>query len=167
VLIMHSAMFIDPASAVRFIQAGSSTVTLVSKATGARFTYKVQAPHHEGNQGTNSRRDTDSDFRFVSLLNGQDNEASYAYIGYIRRGVFFHGGAKARAGRDAPSVKAFDWVWRQLAQGNMPGQAEIWHEGRCGACGRKLTVPSSINTGFGPECADRLGIVCEETTWAA
>lgn len=32
---------------------------------------------------------------------------------------------------------------------------QVWHEGRCGRCGRKLTVPSSIETGLGPECAGK------------
>lgn len=30
---------------------------------------------------------------------------------------------------------------------------EIWHEGVCGKCGRKLTVPSSIDRGLGDICA--------------
>jgi hypothetical protein len=34
----------------------------------------------------------------------------------------------------------------------------VWHEGRCGRCGRKLTVPESIESGFGPECASILGL---------
>lgn len=33
-------------------------------------------------------------------------------------------------------------------------RVEVWHEGSCGRCGRKLTVPSSIETGLGPECAE-------------
>lgn len=30
-------------------------------------------------------------------------------------------------------------------------------EGNCARCGRKLTVPASINNGLGPECAGRTG----------
>lgn len=30
---------------------------------------------------------------------------------------------------------------------------ELRHEGRCGRCGRRLTVPESIDTGLGPTCA--------------
>lgn len=29
---------------------------------------------------------------------------------------------------------------------------EVWHNGSCGRCHRKLTDPDSIETGFGPEC---------------
>jgi hypothetical protein len=35
---------------------------------------------------------------------------------------------------------------------------EVYHEGRCGRCNRKLTVPESIETGLGPECASKLGL---------
>lgn len=34
---------------------------------------------------------------------------------------------------------------------------EIWHEGKCGRCGRQLTVPESIESGFGPECVKMIG----------
>lgn len=148
-----------------FIQAGNATVTLVSKATGQRFTYRIQAPHKPGNEGTNAARDTASKMRFVQVLTGADNEASYSYLGYIRTEgagpVFFHGGSKARVGRDAPSAKAFQWAWRHLAADVLPQAMQIWHEGRCGRCSRKLTVPSSIASGFGPECAGHVGFLAE------
>jgi hypothetical protein len=54
---------------------------------------------------------------FVSVLTGPDNTSDFAYFGFLRRGVYFHGGQKARVGKDAPSVKAFDWFWRHMAQG--------------------------------------------------
>jgi len=71
--------------------------------------------------------------------------------------VFFHGGQKARVGKDAPSVKAFDWFWRHMAQGDdVSTLVEVHHEGRCGRCGRALTVPESIKSGFGPECIGKV-----------
>jgi hypothetical protein len=159
---MTNKPFANAADAFRFAMGGNATITLMSKATGNHFTFKIQAPHHEGNQGTNARRDVESDFRFVSLMNGPDNELSFAYFGYIRRGVFFHGGAKARVGVDAPSVKAFTWGWQKIVEGAlqskpMPESLSVYHEGRCGVCNRKLTVPSSIESGIGPECAGRTG----------
>ena len=30
---------------------------------------------------------------------------------------------------------------------------EMLHEGRCGRCARRLTVPASVASGIGPECA--------------
>lgn len=140
--------FTSATAARAFLMAGNATATLVSKKTEARFTFKVRKPE-----------DGDGSFLFVSVLNGPDNWQNYAYIGYIRRGVFFHGGAKAKVGADAASVKAFSYAWLNLAQGNIPAALEIWHEGKCGRCGRKLTVPSSIASGFGPECSGKIGMM--------
>jgi Family of unknown function (DUF6011) len=133
--------------ALRFMQAGKSTVTLVSVKTGNRFTYRISVSE-------------DGLCHFVGLLSGPDNGADYKYLGRIARGVFWLGRKVPRAGdisRDAPSARAFDWTWRQLAKGAMPESLEIWHEGACGRCGRRLTVPESIASGFGPECRNKIG----------
>lgn len=141
---MTPNLFTSASDAIAFMLAGRATITLRSKATDARFTYKITASKDGG-------------IHFVSLLTGSDNENSYAYFGYIKRGVFYHGGAKARVGEDASSTKAFVWTWKMLAQTRMPESLEVWHEGKCGRCGRKLTVPTSIANGIGPECATRVG----------
>ncbi len=126
----------------KFATAGNATVTIVNPTTGNRFTYKLRQKTNDDGSVTP---------HFVSVLNGSDNESDYTYIGFIRDGVtFIYGGAKARAGRDAPSVRAFEWFWRHVGD---PTPAEVWHEGRCGKCGRKLTVPESIERGLGPTCA--------------
>lgn len=138
------APFGSCADAVRFMLAGNARVTVVSKTTGTRFTFKVR-----------ECKDNPELF-FVSVLNGPDNWSNYAYVGFVRRGVYYHGRAKARVGADAPSAKAFDWLWRQMARGVLPDTVEVWHEGTCGRCGRALTVPESIASGFGPECITRL-----------
>ena len=39
----------------------------------------------------------------------------------------------------------------------LPKTVEVWHEGICGRCGRKLTVPESVERGLGPECAGLVG----------
>ena len=132
--------------ATRFMLAGKSVVTLVSKKTGARFTYRLTMSE-------------DGQAHFVGLLSGPDNTSDYQYLGRIARGVFWLGRKVPRPGdisKDAPSARAFDWTWRALARNTLPDQLEIWHEGRCGRCGRKLTVPSSIELGFGPECAEKI-----------
>ena len=48
----------------------------------------------------------------------------------------------------------FAWLWRRITSNTaLPPKAEVWHEGSCGRCGRKLTVPESIENGLGPVCA--------------
>jgi hypothetical protein len=134
------------AEALAYIRGGKATVTLVSVKTAARFTYRVSAAEND-------------DVMFVGLLNGPDNTADYKYLGRISRGVFWAGRKVPKPGdisAEAPSSKAFDWVWRRLVRGELPEALEIWHSGRCGRCARKLTVPASIASGFGPECAGKV-----------
>lgn len=130
--------------AVRYIRAGAATVTLRSQKTGDRFTYKIE-------------KSEDGKVHFVNVLVGSDNESSYKYMGILKRDGFAHG-KKARVEETAGSVIAFTWAWKKLATENrLPSQLEVWHEGACGRCGRKLTVPESISSGFGPECIKKVG----------
>lgn len=140
-------------AARQFAMAGKATLTLKSKATGTHFTFKVRAPElKEGEK--------DNGFRFVSAMVGPDNENSFKYFGYVKAGgLFCFGGAKAKVDYNAPSVKAFMWAWQKLQQDVMPESLEVWHAGSCGRCGRKLTHPSSLATGFGPECVEKVGFM--------
>ena len=137
-----------------FMLGGNATVTLVSVKTSTRFTYKIRA-NDEG------------DVFFVSLLSGPDNESDYSYLGRIdAKGRLWVGRRVPKAGdisEDAPSAMAFRWAWLRLVQDVLPDTLEIWHEGRCARCNRKLTVPSSIESGFGPECAGKGGF---SASWA-
>jgi hypothetical protein len=65
-------------------------------------------------------------------------------------------GKKSRIASDAPSAVAFMWVWKTLISGRMHPELAVWHEGRCGACNRRLTDPASISSGLGPICAGRI-----------
>lgn len=133
-----------------FALAGNAILALRSVETGTRFTYKIT----QNEAGTT---------HFVKLLAGSDNEADYRYIGHIRDGSFRHGGVKSFARYDAPSVVAMGWFVRNFLsprQSIVPARAaklEVWHEGHCGRCGRRLTVPESIASGLGPECAMKAG----------
>lgn len=133
----------------RFALAGNATFTLRSVKTGTRFTYKV------------SKCDDPeaTDLYFVSVLRGQDNESDFTYLGTIRLGVYSHG-KKSKIGEDAPSARGFAYAWPHLVKDRVDakGSFEVFHEGRCGRCGRKLTVPESIESGFGPECSTLVGI---------
>jgi len=140
--------FAKAADALAFMLGGNARVTFRSKKTGDRFTYRIAVC------------DGKPDLFFVAVLTGPDNTSSFQYLGTIRRGFagdrYAHG-VKSRIGADAPSARGFAWVWAQLQGGGIPSAVEIWHEGRCGRCARPLTVPESIRTGFGSECAGKLG----------
>ena len=135
----------DAETSVRFMLAGDAHITFVSQRTAARFTYRVSAPRKQGQA---------SPVRFVSVLTGPD---TYSFIGtiFVERNAFVWSQTKSTINADAPSVKAFAWTWRHLASGDMPTEIEVWHEGKCGKCGRRLTDPASIASGLGPICAGR------------
>ena len=151
-----SAQINDPGSIEQFVLGGNATFTLVSKSTGSRFTYKVRAPKEDG----------PAKILFVSVLNGPDNWSNYKYLGTLnpKQRRFYHG-KKAKISSDAGSAKAFNWFWKRLIQGSGEiDSMEFWHEGQCAKCGRKLTVPVSIECGFGPVCAEMLGIPMPTST---
>lgn len=140
----HPAQLSDPEKIRVFALAGRARLTLVSERTGQRFTYQVKAKKDkEGNF---------TDFYFVSVLTGPQNTSDYTYLGCVRDGSFVHD-RLYRVGPEAPSRKAFAWFWARLNKGRELSECECWHEGRCGRCGRLLTVPESIESGLGPKCA--------------
>ena len=130
-----------------FVLAGNATITVRSGSTGSRFTFKVHTP-----------KKAKSPIWFVSLLTGSDNENNYEYFGQIRKNGSFDHGRKSRITNDSTGAKAFNWFWNMIQAGrnDVLNLAEVWHEGSCGRCGRKLTVPKSISSGFGPECINHV-----------
>jgi hypothetical protein len=132
-------------AAGEFALSGNATLTLQSQKTGARFTYRIHAK--EDKPGEKS-------IYFISLLNGPDNESDFAYLGHIRPAELqYSHGRKSKISAEAPSARAFAYFWEGIRRGKIAPNLEIWHEGRCGRCGRKLTTPESLSRGIGPECA--------------
>jgi len=127
----------------QFALAGNATFTVTSKRTGTRFTFKVRKPKPEAPH-------------FVKVLTGPDNENSYTFLGTIFPDGTFKHGQRSSIGPDAPSAVAFAWLWSHIDE-DLSKAVEVHHEGRCCRCGRKLTVPESIESGIGPECAQQNG----------
>jgi hypothetical protein len=125
--------------ALKFILGGKSLVTFLNTKTDNRFTFKV----------VKHKKD---DIYFVNVLTGPD---VYSFVGTVRDGVYKHS-PKSNISNEAQSVKVFNYIVNKLASNNLPDFIEIYHDGRCGKCGRQLTVPDSIETGFGPVCAKSL-----------
>lgn len=142
------AEFVDASTAVPFLVGGDAVATFESCKTGARFTYQIRlaAPRNG---------DMREPPHFVSVLTGPNNEHDYEYLGTIFDRRTYVYGKRSRVAADAPSAVAFDWAWGHLSAGRMPSNMTIWHEGRCGRCGRRLTTPESVASGFGPVCMRR------------
>ena len=138
----HPHLITDASAAIDFAFGGKSRFTLVSQASGKRYTFRIA-----------KAKDSDDMF-FVSLLTGPSNETDYAYLGFVklpRRALI----AGRKGNPNHPAFIALDWALANLAAGDMPKQLEFWHEGRCARCARPLTDPVSIERGLGPECATK------------
>ena len=138
-----TAEMTDPDAIHRFVLAGQAVITLQSERTTHHFTYQV-------------RKADDSDVWFVSLLTGTD----FSYIGILREAGTLQHTRKSKVAADSLSFRGFDFFWRHLIAKRLPPQMKVRHEGRCGRCARPLTHPKSIDLGIGPECAEKMGLIC-------
>lgn len=140
--------FQDLQTAKDYALAGMATITLQSLRTGVHYTYKVKAAKdsetHEVKPG----------LYFVNLLtDGSADEGTFTYLGMIRDGRFSLT-KKSAMQNDSGPVAAFNYFWRLQS---LTPELVVRHEGKCGRCGRTLTVPESIDAGIGPECASKMG----------
>ncbi len=142
-----SAILATPDAILDYLLAGRAILTIVNRATGGRFTFKINRAE--------PKRPDDPPTWFVAALTGKDNEGDYQYLGFIRAGRYLPNLLKVKA--DAPTQKAATWLLpRMLAKHPLPETVDVLHSGRCGRYGRTLTTPDSIERGLGPECASKV-----------
>lgn len=125
--------------------------------------------------------------KIIGYLYGPNNEKDYMYFGHIKEiekvisesGVskkeyelVFWKSWKTQEGiEDNPFMKSpesneglvrMNRIRRavEIIAGDMSGTGKEYamKSGRCWRCNRKLTVPSSIESGIGPECASKIGL---------
>ena len=135
-----------------FLWAGNAMFTLQSlKRDGQRFTYKVHAKKEDIAAGR------DDVTYFVNLLRGPDNTGDFMYLGVARKPAQFNLTTASKVGRKAPSFIALLWFLDKMARRRevLGQQVEFWHTGHCCRCARLLSVPASVASGIGPECARR------------
>lgn len=135
----------------QFLTAGRAIFTIEGKST--RYTFKIV------------RKDPDvgstytQPAYFVSLLTGPNNLQDYTYMGLL---VVQDGCVrvtrKSTYRQDSRPVVALNWALGRIWRGqDLQPSGRFYHVGRCGRCGRALTVPTSIESGLGPECAGKVG----------
>lgn len=132
-----------------FITAGRAIFT-VSNNKGDRYTFQVTKKEANGQYPA---------VWFVALLTGPDNNTDYTYVGMLSADT---GGVnltrKSRFNDQSTPVRVLRWALRNVWNNQeFPAGYAIRHEGKCGRCGRRLTVPESIDSGIGPECAKMMG----------
>jgi hypothetical protein len=90
-------------------------------------------------------------------LTGPDNTASYEWIGSLRRTDSDSKAISFQVSNDkwktAPARFAIEWWLHKIfTVGVIPDDVEVDWMTTCARCGRELTVPESIRSGYGPEC---------------
>ena len=163
---MTPGLLTDRSVIRQFILAGNAHVTLVSKKTGDRKTFHIEkAP--EKKQG--DLFDNRSPGYFVRLLTGPENTTNYRYLGFLWEqpsGLppFAENGKEPwghlcfkwnKEDWATDTCKAFDWFLEQINSAGRLDRVEVWHEGKCGRCGKLLTTPESCKVGLGPICQGR------------
>jgi hypothetical protein len=134
-----------------FALLGNAVFTIMNTETGNRFTFKLTR-----SKPTDPAK---APVTFVKVLTGSNNEEDYEFLGTVFGDGSFRRSFKSRIGEKAPSCVAFAWYWRHLMEGTLPPNVHTYHEGRCGRCGRLLTVPESVERGIGPECWSKMTAV--------
>lgn len=138
------AAFTDPEAMVRFATAGNATLTV--QGNHARYTFKIVRAKRRPGQGEEHAP------WYVSGLTGPDNEADYRHLGTLfPSGGYIHS-RKSPLDPSAPIPVAATWFFLRIHDPAILTKVQVYHEGRCGRCGRKLTVPESVVSGFGPVC---------------
>jgi hypothetical protein len=125
--------------------AGNSRLTITNPVTGQWIKVKMKR-----------RKDRETgkpgNCYFLSLALLQDGDLGHRYVG-----AYFADSGRFKPGRDASAreVQIAEFLIRAIRNPQLLQSAEIEHCGKCFACGRTLTVPESIRSGWGPECFTR------------
>lgn len=140
---MEKTHLVRQAEALNFIMGGNALFTVLHH-TGKRYTYKVLQ---------DQRKET---IFKVMVLYGPDNSTNYKQFGEIN---VESGVPLFRKFFTRDHAEFFDIIFLNISIGKEIPGIEIYHSGRCCRCGRTLTVPESIVSGIGPECAFKTSIL--------
>lgn len=128
-----------------FVFAGNATFTVLNTESKNRFTFKV-------------KKHKEKEIFFVSVMTGSDNISSYTFIGTFFPNKGYKKSHKSRISSDAMSAKTIQWFFNKFIHNQQAFDiVKVYHEDKCGRCGRKLTTPESVKSGFGPECIKLVG----------
>lgn len=133
--------------ATREGRAKGNTLTIVNDATEARVTIRIRRPKGFGKAV------------LVDVMTGSDNETDFKFIGSIPlEGTLAYTQSKwFKAPQEKADFarKVLNWTFGAAAAGDLR-TVRVLHEAKCARCGRKLTVPESIDSFMGPECRSHL-----------
>jgi len=146
---------LEKSNVIKYLFAGNSTTTVLNEQSGNRFTFKITELGRAIPETKKEHNNNVGNLFFIKVLTGQDNNTDYRFIGSVSKRnnkYYFKYSSKAKISADAQSVRAFTWIVNKLETDQVPDFITFYHEGRCGRCGKKLTAPESVSSGYGPEC---------------
>lgn len=158
-----------------FVLAGKCYVTLEQVIDGQRATYHVA---QKGEMGDVTDPKTGKTTRtvvrrfplwFVSTQHGAIGGGKKLYLGVVDETTFRTTKKTAKNPyATAFNINLFGDLLGALRGGkSLAHQINVYHCGRCGRCTRALSVPSSLLTGLGPDCAEVMGIAMVTTAATA
>ena len=124
-----------------FVLAGRAKFTIVDTKTKERCRYRVNTPKNATSPVWFGSVYDNSKYKYSIMKGGPRNFPA----GFT---------AKSLVGFNDLRAKYLMALFRKIETNvELPSHIEVWHEGYCGKCGRKLTRPESMKIGLGPECS--------------
>ena len=135
--------FSDRQTALNYILGGKGVVTLLSP-SGVHHTYGIWKP----------RKDPFPDdvlFMYVR------NSGRWKYLGMLE-GTKFRNTSASRFSYTTPEYKGAKYMMNMVTSDNIfnTTKMELYHDGVCSICGKRLAAPRCIITGIGPKCLKKM-----------
>lgn len=127
-----------------FVYGGNSIITIQSNKTNRHYTYRI------------TRSKKQDDIFYVSVLSRFDNESndSYKFLGcwVLNQGFFWSN--RSKISKTAASYIAAEWFFGSVSNTEHYSKlgAKVFRESYCSHCGKKITHPESLKTGYGRSC---------------
>lgn len=139
--------YITNDKALKFILAGRCEFVAISGKTGVKIVYEMK--RKQSNRGNGDE--------FIYYLKTKiDSQMVYAGVIFYDKTTElfkFVQGVKGKVSAFHVNIKSILYILNNFNKGRTTLNLRIYHVGKCGRCGRKLTDEQSILTGLGPTCA--------------
>ncbi len=119
----------------------NGTYTLAYK-DGSHFTFEIETIKKGALQGK----------RIISYLDGPDNESNFRGFAFLSDTNTVYVWMKFRNSHLVERAEHLEILFNMPERLETAGMAYALASGNCRHCRRKLTVPASINRGYGPIC---------------
>lgn len=127
-----------------YVLGGKAIFTLYSSKTNLRHTFRI-------------KRGKNETWYQIQRLFGEDNTRDYRVLGVFR--IDESGMLCTKYNESNAAQLQIDYFLRVLYDRNRPllwpSTMYCYPSKRCARCGRLLTTPESVMTGFGPKCKGR------------